>query len=308
MNDLKSKNLFTVKPIAMLLAASCVVAWAFAFPLIKLGLTAFEIANDDTGAKTLFAGIRFSIAGIFVLIAALLSKKDVRIKGAGNIGVVVLFGLVNTSLHYYFYYIGLSYQTGSRSAIIDSTSTFLLIILACVFFAEEKFTFRKVIGCLLGFGGIMLVNLGGDMTARFTLMGDGMLVLSAVSSAFGGLLTRVASKRMDTLVATAISLVLGGLVLVGFGVAMGGRITVISVKGALILAALVAISVYGFSVYNQLLSCNPVGEIAIFNAFIPIMGVILSCAILGETFMLKYIVAGFVVAAGVFTINFKSGE
>ncbi|MBQ3691900.1 MAG: DMT family transporter [Clostridia bacterium] len=287
------------------MAISCSVAWAFAFPLIKIGINDFKIAADDTAAKTLFAGIRFFAAGVVVLVIARCMKMKVKINGAKNVFVVLLFGLVNTALHYFFYYIGLSNQTGSRSAIIDSMSSFILIISACACFKEEKLTVRKIVGCLFGFGGIMLVNIGGDLSSRFTLMGDGMLILSAVFSAMGGLLTRVAGKKGDPLVVTGISLAFGGGLMIIFGIIMGGRLNVWTLHGVGILACLTAISVYGFSVYNRLLCSNPVGEIAIFNSLIPILGVILSCLILGEPFKAEYITAGIIVSAGICVINKK---
>ena len=304
-NNKGTKNIFENKITAVLLAISCSVAWAFAFPLIKIGINDFKISADDTAAKTLFAGIRFFAAGVVVLVIARCMKMKVKINGAKNVFVVLLFGLVNTALHYFFYYIGLSNQTGSRSAIIDSMSSFILIISACACFKEEKLTVRKIVGCLLGFGGIMLVNIGGDLSSRFTLMGDGMLILSAVFSAMGGLLTRVAGKKGDPLVVTGISLAFGGLLMVIFGIIMGGRLNVWTLHGVGILACLTAISVYGFSVYNRLLCSNPVGEIAIFNSLIPILGVILSCMILGEPFKAEYITAGIIVSAGIYVINKK---
>lgn len=310
--DSKLKNIFEIKTTAVLLAVSCSVAWAFAFPLIKMGINDFRIAADDTAAKTLFAGIRFFSAGLVVLVIAKCMRMNLKINGAKNILIVLLFGLVNTALHYFFYYIGLSNQTGSRSAIIDSMSSFILIIAACACFKEEKLTVKKIVGCILGFGGIMLVNIGGDLSSRFTFMGDGMLILSAVFSAMGGLLTRVAGKRGEPLVVTGVSLAFGGGLMMIFGFSMGGRLTVWTWHGVFILACLTAISVYGFSIYNRLLCSNPVGEIAIFNSLIPILGVILSCLILGEPFKTQYIIAGIVVSIGIcvinININVKSSE
>ena len=123
---------------AMLLALSCAVAWSFAFPLIKIGLRLFDVASGDTGAKTLFAGIRFFSAGIVVLLLTKIMGRDMKIKSKKDFLGVLLFGLVNTALHYFFYYIGLSNQSGSRSAVIDSMSTFILIVLACAIFKEER--------------------------------------------------------------------------------------------------------------------------------------------------------------------------
>ncbi len=287
----------------MLLALSCAVAWSFAFPLIKIGLRLFGVAAGDTGAKTLFAGIRFFSAGIFVLILAKIMGRDMKIKGKKDFFGILLFGLVNTALHYFFYYIGLSNQSGSRSAVIDSMSTFILIVLACAFFKEEKMTSNKLVGCLLGICGIITVNIGNSMGESFTFSGDGMLILSAVFSALGGILTRNTTKNTDIITATGISLTFGGMLMIAFGACMGGCLNVITVQGVLIMAALSAISVYGFTVYNQLLCSNPVGDIAIFNSLIPILGVLLSCLILGEPFRLQYIAAGVLSAAGVYCVN-----
>ena len=291
------------KLISMTLALSCAVVWSFAFPLIKIGLELFEVAPGDTGAKTLFAGIRFLAAGVFVLITSKFAGRDMRIKTKNDLFGVLLFGLVNTALHYFFYYIGLSNQSGSRSAVIDSMSTFILIVLACIIFKDEKMTALKAAGCLLGICGIITVNLGGQTGESFTLSGDGMLILSAVFSALGGILTRIVSKNTDILAATGISLSFGGMLMMIFGFFMGGRLNVINVQGVLIMLALILISVYGFSVYNKLLCSNPVGDIAIFNSLIPILGVLLSCLILSEPFRIQYAAAGFLSAAGVLLVN-----
>ena len=154
----------------------------------------------------------------------------------------------------------------------------------------------------------MLVNVGGDLSSRFTFMGDGMLILSAVFSAMGGLLTRVAGKKGDPLVVTGISLAFGGGLMMLFGFAMGGRLNVWTIHGVFVLVCLTAISVYGFSIYNRLLCSNPVGEIAIFNSLIPILGVILSCVILGEPFRTEYIIAGMIVSLGICVINMNSNK
>lgn len=305
MQNNNDRNIFTQKPFFVLFATFAALTWAFAFPLIKLGFNAFDIANNDTGSKTLFAGIRFLGAGLLTLLIGKLTKKNFSIKGKISIVLLILFALVNTSFHYFFFYIGLSNLSGSRSAIIDSLSTFLLIILACIIFKSEHMTIRKAVGCLLGFAGILLINLefGSSDSENFSLAGDGMLFMNAVCSAFGGILTRIVTKKIDTMAATGISLALGGFVLAITGIVMGGRFTVINIYGITILVLLILVSAIGFSLYNKLISCNPVGEVAIFNSLIPVFGAILSCIILGETFYIKYIIASLLVVSGVYIIN-----
>lgn len=65
---MKRTTCFMERPwAAMALAALCALAWAFAFPLIKLGMVEFAISGEDVGAKTLLAGLRFTVAGLVAL-------------------------------------------------------------------------------------------------------------------------------------------------------------------------------------------------------------------------------------------------
>ena len=300
------RNIYKIKSISIILAIFCAIAWAMAFPLIKTGFNAFAIASGDTAGKTLFAGIRFFTAGLIVMAIAAFMGKSLKVKSKKDGFVLVLFGLVNTALHYFFFYMGLSNLSGSRSAIIDSLGTFLLIILSAVCFKDDKFNVNKLLGCAFGLAGIILINFdGSELFSGISLMGDGMLLLSAVCAALGGILTRIASKNTDIIVATGVSLTLGGAMLIAAGAIGGGRISNVNMTGVSALIALIVISAFAFAVYNQLICCNPVSRIAIFNALIPVLGVIFSCVILGEDFDKKYVAAGVLVALGIYIINKK---
>ena len=299
------QSIFQKRKAVYILATLAAATWACAFPLIKTGFQEFAITGTDTWGKTLFAGIRFFIAGLVVLLVARMTKRSFAIKTSQNAALLILFSLVNTTFHYFFFYIGLSNMTGSRSSIIDSMGTFLLVILACVCFKDEHLTKQKIAGCLLGFSGILLININGGLGSAVTFGGDGMLVLSALSAAFGGILTRIVTKKIDAVFATGVSLSLGGVALIACGAIMGGRLSQVTAKGILIIVLLILVSAVGFVLYNQLISYHPVGEIAIFNSFIPVMGTLLSCLFLGEPFLTHYFLAGGLVVLGVYVVNKK---
>lgn len=300
----KTKSIFEKKFFVILFASIAAFTWGFAFPLIKIGFKAFAITATDTGSKTFFAGVRFLLAGgVTLLIGKMLGHK-VKINQQRDVWWLLAFGLVNTALHYFFFYMGLSKVSGARSAILDSLGTFFVIILACICFRDEHMTKRKIAGCLSGFFGVFLLNFGSDMTqGEFSLEGDGMLICSGICMAFGGVMTRIVTQKVDTLMATGISLAFGGFVLIIAGLLMGGSLHQITYTGIVVLLLLVLVSSVGFSLYNQLICYNPVGEISIFNAFIPIIGAVLSCLMLGELFYGRYIVAGLLVVLGVYIIN-----
>ena len=70
-----------------------------------------------------------------------------------------------------------------------------------------------------------------------------------------------------------------------------------------ILLLLIGISALGFALYNKLITCNPVGKVAIYNSLIPVVGALTSCLCLGEAFYWKYVLAAALATAGIYIIN-----
>ena len=84
---------------------------------------------------------------------------------------------------------------------------------------------------------------------------------------------------------------------------MQGTLPQITLNGLVILGLLISISALGFALYNKLLTCNPVGKVAIFNSLIPVVGAVTSCLCLGEPFYWKYLVATLLAMSGIYIIN-----
>ncbi len=284
-------------------ALTAAIAWGWAYPLIKLGFGEFGITQEMTGSKMLFAGIRFAISGVIVLILARGKGKSFGVVRPVNWWYLLVFALLNTTLHYAFFYIGLSHSEGARAAILNSMGVFLLVLLACLFYKSDKLTMRKIIGCVIGFVGILILNLGGGESGHFTWLGDGMIILNALCSASAGLMTRGLRTRVDVFVGTGYSLGIGGVLLIVPGLLLGGTLPQVTGMGIVILGLLIGISTMGFALYNKLLSCNPVGKVAIFNSLIPVVGAITSCLCLNEPFYWKYLMAALLATGGIYIIN-----
>ena len=301
-------NIFQDKRYKAILAIICAVGWSMAYPLIKVGYGIFEISADDLGGKLLFAGVRFLLAGLLVSAFCVCRKTKLDLKVRKDISWLLLLALVNTALHYMFAYIGLSNNTSGRSTILDSMSGFFLIFLSTVFFADDKLNKRKVIGCVMGFAGIVLINVepGGNFFENITFGGDGMILLNALCGAFGGVITRVVSKKMNIMSATGYSMAIGGALLVLAGLCIGtSGAWNLQIGGIVVLTALVLISAVCFAIYNELLAVYPISEIAIYNALIPVLGVMFAALFLNEPLKWQYFVAVLLVAAGICIVNKK---
>lgn len=298
-------TLFQDRKYRSALALLCAIGWSLAYPLIKLGYSELRIYPADLGSKLLFAGMRFFAAGGLVLLFCVIEKRSLKVTRS-EAPKLIVFALVNTSLHYLFSYIGLSHMASSRSTILDAMGGFFLIILSGFIFEDDTFCARKIVGCVLGLLGVMTVSISpnGHFFSDMSFWGDGMILLNACCAAGGGILTRFLSKKMDMMTATGYGMVFGGAVLlivgVGIGVIVPWNITVF---GILILAALTLISAVCFGVYNMLLAYHPISKVAIYNALIPVFGVIFSSVLIGEPFQWRYALAAGFVAAGIYAIN-----
>ena len=301
--ETKKKSIFQRPLWVVIFALTAAIAWGWAYPLIKLGFEEFGITPQMTGSKMLFAGIRFMISGLIILAIAWNTKKNFQVKRSSDWWYILLFALLNTTIHYACFYIGLSHSDGARAAILNSLGVFMLVLLACLFFKTDKLNFRKIMGCIMGFSGILILNIGNTSNIQFSWLGDGMIIMNALCSSFAGLMTRGLGKRVDIFVGTGYSLAIGGGLLILPGLIMNGNLPHITGYGILILALLICISSLGFALYNKLLSCNPIGKVAIFNSLIPAVGAITSCWCLQEPFYINYVFAIILLTGGIYIIN-----
>lgn len=302
-------KLFKDKKYKSILAFICALGWSLAYPLIKVGYEQFEIGSSDLGGKILFAGVRFFLAGLFVLIFCRFKNIKMNMQERSDIFWLVLLAVVNTTFHYMFAYIGLGYNASARSTILDSMGGFFLIILSIVIFSDDKLSIYKLAGCVLGVVGIISINIepGVNFFSNITLRGDGMILMNAVCAAFGGIITRIVSKKMNVMKATGLSMLIGGALLLGIGFLIGRDSTwKWSIKGIGVLFVLIMISAVCFAVYNELLAYHPISKIAIYNALIPVLGVIFAALLLHEELKLQYFLAIVMVACGIYFVNMKT--
>ena len=287
-------------------ALFCCFMWGSAPPFIKWGYEALNIA--DTGSILLFAGIRFFLAGIMVLIYAALSKKQDVLFPYKYFMPIACLALFQTAGQYFFYYMGLAHASSVMGAILSSVSGFFALILSAWVFRLEKMTFYKMIGMLLGLGGVVILNLKG-LKFSFSMAGEGMLLLSQVSSAMSAVLIQIFSKKNDPVALSGWQFALGGAVLILSGCIMGGHIAW-NAKGMGILCWLAFVSAAAYTLWGILLKEYPVSSVGVFSASIPLFGIVFSVLLLHETSALTInaFIALVLIAAGVLAMNCKESK
>lgn len=305
-NETQKKPFITTALGIGLLACLCCLLWGSATPAIKIGYEWFGIGAGDIASRILFAGVRFILAGILTAIFGSLIAHKPLFPQKTSWGMVCKLGLVQTVLQYIFFYMGLAYTTGVKSAIINGSQTFITIVLACLVFRYEKLTLQKFIGCLIGFAGVIVINFDpSGLTGVFTLRGEGAILVAAISYAFSSALVKKYSQKENPVVLSGYQFIFGGIIMTVFGALTGGHLTGWCFRSIILLIYMALISSVAYSVWGILLKHNPVGKVAIYSFTNPIFSVLLSFAFLGETssFGIELVIALAFVCIGIWLVN-----
>ena len=310
--SLNKEKFYTNKINIVIIAIICTFLWGSAFPSVKLGYELFNITSVDVGGKLIFAGYRFFLAGIFVLTLQLIMKENIFKLTSKDIKEITILGVGQTTLQYIFFYLGLTYTTGVRGSIMNGTSTFFSIILAHFVYKNDKLNFNKILGCILGFLGVILANLGGGSSffdGGFSFKGEGLVVLASFTLSVSALYSKKISQNKDAYTVTGYQLAIGGLILTIIGYVLGGKLTNFTFKSTSLLIYMALLSAIAFALWSQLLKYNKVGVISVFNFLIPVFGTILSAIILKENiFDIKILIALLLVCTGIYLVYRRKKE
>ncbi|MBE7035293.1 MAG: DMT family transporter [Ruminococcaceae bacterium] len=301
-----SKSIFTNPWIVALLGLLCCALWGSATPFIKLGYE-FSLPVRDTASTILFAGLRFTLAGVLtILIYSLARRRFLWPKKESWLSICKISSF-QTVIQYIFFYIGLANTTGVKGTVGSASNTFFSILIACLIYRQEKLTVKKILACILGFAGIILVNLNGlDLTFNFT--GDCFVLFAAVAYAFSSVLMKRYSDHEDPVILSGYQFVIGGLFLVVVGLLFGGVVQIPNLTALAVLLYLAMLSAIAYAVWGILLKHNPVSSVTIYCFAIPIFGVLLSALMLTENgnVPLQNLLLGLVlICSGIVTANYN---
>lgn len=290
-----------------LTAMVCCALWGSAFPCIKIGYQLFQIDGNDISSQLLFAGCRFTLAGLLtILIGSLMNRRPLIPRKTSWIRIAKL-SLFQTVIQYLFFYVGLAHTTGVKASIIEASNVFAAILIASLIFRQEKLDKHKIIGCIAGFAGVVLININqGGLDMSLSLTGEGFILLSTIAYAVSSVLIKSYSREDNPVMLSGWQFLLGGIIMILCGYLTGGSVSVWTAPSISMLFYLAAVSAVAYSLWGILLKLNPVSKVAVFGFMNPVFGVILSALFLGEgqqDFGLTAIGALFLVCIGIYIVN-----
>ena len=308
----KKTSVFQNPIILTLVALLCCALWGSATPTIKIGYNLLSVSGVQS--IMLFAGIRFFLAGVFTVIIFSIARRKFLFPKKKNWGKVLTVSAFQTVIQYVLFYLGLAYTSGVKGTVACGTGAFFSVIIATLIFKQERLTAKKIIACIMGFVGIVVINLNGLSFTNdwLDVLGVVLVVLSTIAYAISSVLLKKFSPYEDPVTISGYQFIIGGAFMAMIGLVSGGSITVTGFWGIADLIYLALLSAMAYSLWGILLKHNPVSRVAVFTCATPIFGTVFTLLLLpGESSAvnpINLIITLILVSSGILLLNYKRRE
>lgn len=284
--------------VSVLLALLVMMLWGSLFPCIKMGYRAFGIHTANVAEILMFAALRFLLCGVILCLYAFFSKAKLEKPRGKSLLRICLMGLFAVVLHYGFLYVGLSLTGSGKTAILKQVAPLLFSCFSFLFVQGEKFSAWKMVGALVGFGGILAMH-SGDAAGAFSL-GDALILCASVCTVISMCISAKSVKGSSPFWITGVSQLFGGAVLFSVALAMGGRLPTFSPQAAGILSYICVASMGGYTLFYYVQRTLPLSRLFIIKFAEPLFACLCSAFLLGEeVFRVQYLVAFLLISAGI---------
>lgn len=274
--------------------------WGSLFPMIKIGYRAYSITS--AGDILFFAGARFTICGLIISLYSFIRTRNSFKPAKHKLHLIALSGLFAIILHYSFTYMGLSFADSSKTAIVKQAGVCFYVCFSHLFFKDDRPTPKKLVGVLLGIGGIAAINMSSEGISWH--LGDTLILLASFCTVFSNVISKKLFNTVEPVTATGISQLFGGAVLLAIGAIMGGRISIGFDISVLIFVYICAASVFGYCIWFIILKYNSLSELFIIKFAEPVFASILGALLLGENILsIQYLLAFLLIGAGIYISN-----
>ena len=272
----------------------CVV-WGTTYLAIRVALESVPVA--------LLAGLRWTAAGLLLTAALPLARQSLPHPRAW--GPIVLAGFLMMVIGNGGVVWAEQYVASGLTAVVVAIVPFWTVLVEALLPRGERLTLRTFTGLTVGFAGIVVLvwpelTLGGH-EGRVFIAGVAALQLACIGWALGTAFTKRNAMAATPLAASALQMLVSGVMLVLIGTAAGewSRLAFTPRTASALLYLIVFGSVVGYSAYVYALQHLPVSTVSQYAYVNPIIAVVLGTLLLAEPLSLGTFLAAALVFAGI---------
>lgn len=306
----KLKDFFIKNKVGVFITALfCTVCWGLCYPLIKLNQNYFSVESTDIFSQFFLAGVRMTFSGMLIFIICFITKSFCLPEKKQWTGVIFIT-LFQTIIHYALTYLGQGMTDGSKTPILKEISAFFIILIMNFVSKDDKLTLNKIIGCLLGFSGVVIINLSGGF--NFNIQpGDIIIIGAALSNAIGQVFLKFSSSSARSpFTIVAFSHFTGGLIMLLIGIIGGGKLIATGTASYFLLIAIVFTTAIPYMLWSQLYKYNKASIMSVYCLMTPMFGMLFTSLFFGNSnvFSLYSVGALVLISLGILCVNLHFGK
>lgn len=276
---------------AYTLLTICVVIWGSNFVFGKILVQDFS--------PTLLTMLRLLFIVLFLTGLSSFKKHFKRVNKSDLLAVLFL-GVIGVFINQWSFFVGLQTADPTTSALILATTPILTGFLAAIFL-KEKLTIRMLMGSIVAIIGIYFVVTKGNSSFLHIDKGLLWIVITMITFAIMIIMTRLLSQRIDPLIITLYSNIVGFIVSVPFAFLLDSPLRISTKWSDWFFLIITAVVVHGIAnlIWNNNIRHVNASNASILSNLEPFVAMIMGLILLYKPITSEEIFGSLFIVAGV---------
>lgn len=254
-----------------------------------------------------FVALRVMLAGTTLVCLSKAGGIPLSVPRAAQM-TVIFMGLMNCVIPFCLFAWSQKYISAGLASILNATTPLIAIVLAHLTARSEKITRGRLLGTIIGFGGVIVVV--GPATLKGANSGA-LAQMACIVGAFSYALAGLYGRRLENMRVSPMSAATGQIVASAFflvplsiaidrpwELALPSLATWSAIAGAAILSTALA-----YILYFRLLAAAGATNLLLVTFLVPISAIILSAAFLNERLQTRQYLGALIVAVGLTVVD-----
>lgn len=273
--------------------------WSSSFLWIKIGVQ--EIGPMAlTAFRMLFGAVTAVAIGVY--------QKVTWPRDRGTWSIFAILGPASLAIPIFFISWGEQTIDSAVASILNATVPLFTIVLAHFLLQDDKMTAQKVLGLLIGFGGVVIL-MSKDLTegAHNSILGQAAVILASLFYAGSGVFARKLTRHVDGVVRGAMPLITSAIFMWAVGPLAEKPFLLPNLSLTWIAILWLGILGSGIAVIMLWYLIHEIGptRTSLVTYLFPVGGVILGVIFLNEQLSWQLVAGTVLIAASLAVVNWK---
>jgi len=249
--------------------------------------------------------LRVGLAGLTLLVICLMKRYRIKLTGNDLVNIGVM-GALNNVIPFSLIVWGQQTTTGGLASIINASTAFFSILLAALFIPQERLTWNRITGVLIGVAGVAVaVGPANMLHVSENDIGKYLILLATISYAFAGVWAKLRMQNLPSLISATGMLVASALLMLPLLFATD-TFQVASIDVYVFFLSFqfaVICSVFAYLLYFKILETTGAGNLLICTIIVPPSAILLEVLVLDEVIGTRELAGLLIVTVGMVVLD-----